>query len=676
MTAGERVKCMLVCGLLQVAAYYGMATWANSGPHVAVPQPDTLLYCQSARQIADGAPFVYSPGDKPSTGSTSHLYPFVLAALYKAGAAGDALLTAGFALNALFYLIFLANWGWAVERLGSRPLDKNVACLLMALNGQAAYCALAQSDTGIFMAFSSGLFLAALAGRFGVLAGLLVITPWVRPEGFVLAVLLVVALGVRRALLRQSVSRLEWGGALAGTLSALGVFAFNRWLTGYAQYESLLFKGYFKQYELISAVDRSLTDAVRMGREILLGLPESCPREIFFLPLIGALLAWAGLFWRPWRRAQSWKEVWWLSACVVGFGGVASSGWQDTNIDRYLAWILPIWLFYMAEGAVGVVRRLPRKGGVRLLPVLAVGAFQAVGALCLATFYYTSCLVSQQSYEDVKAAHALLPKEARVGGTNCAHAYALPGRRFVHLVGIYSPDMLAAMPVTNFERMKARPELRFDYWILSGKGASFRGADFSALCGERSAVGIDGLHLAPARWDALERSRLPAQAKQETWALVDTLDVGCPEAESRCGYETFSRFQGAQLDPCGFSWGAETNAVFDAGRVVLGSDSMTVRVRPGVPLKVVMRTAAKADTQLTRGYQKRVQTFTFSSPLKMRVHVDGADAGVFDLPLVPDEARFSEVSFTLPAEAVRNPETRLTLFGDHVALTYWFYQPE
>jgi hypothetical protein len=110
LSARDCIKAMVVCGVFQVAAYYFVATWASPNQYVAVPQSETLLYCQSARQIADGMPFVFTPGDKPSTGCSSHLYPFLLAALYKTGATGEALFTAGFVLNALFYLVFLACW--------------------------------------------------------------------------------------------------------------------------------------------------------------------------------------------------------------------------------------------------------------------------------------------------------------------------------------------------------------------------------------------------------------------------------------------------------------------------------------------------------------------------------------------------------------------------------------
>jgi hypothetical protein len=115
--------------------------------------------------------------------------------------------------------------------------------------------------------------------------------------------------------------------------------------------------------------------------------------------------------------------------------------------------------------------------------------------------------------------------------------------------------------------------------------------------------------------------------------------------------------------------------VFDVGRAVLGSDSLTLRVRPGVPLKVVLRTTDKAEVLMVRGAQEKSQTITFCSPLKMRVQVDGADAGLYDLTLDSDEKTFSDVSFVLPAEAIKHAVPRISFCGDHAAFAYWFYQP-
>ena len=678
LSTRDCIKIMLACGVLQIAAYYFAGMWASPGSQLAVPQLDTPLYCQSARQIADGMPYIYTPGDKPSTGCTSHVYPFLLAALYKAGATGDALFTAGFALNALFYLIFLANWGLIASRLTTSPRTKIAACALLALNGQAAFCALSQSDMGLFMALSSGIFAALLAGRTGWLTLLLALSPWCRPEGAMFAVLFAGALMVRWLFLRQRVSPKEWAAAGLAVLSTIGMFAFNDWLTGTVQFQSVYGKGYFKQYSFMAAVNLSLQDAVRILRELFLGLPETMPREGFFIPLLGALFAWLGVMSHPWRKDGSWKELWWLSACAGGVAVVASSGWQNSNADRYLVWLLPVWLVYMAEGAEWVGQRFPQRA-CRTLPVLVVAVFQAAGAAWLATLYYSNCLLSQQQYDFAKDANALLPAHASVGGEGCAAAYGLPGHRLVHLSGIYSPDLLTVDPLFNLERLKHQPGLRFDYWELLSEQAVMGGANIGSLCGPMVALGSEGTNIRRACWDALDRARMPVSVESlklaNMWRLEDRVEVGYPEDEKRCEYTTYSRFYGSVYDPFGVAGRTGTNELFEVGRVVLGSDSLTVRLRPYCPVKVVLRTVAQVEAGVCLGARRMRKTFTFDSPLKLALHVRGTEVGAYTLPLSTNATEFSEIQFTIPAEAIREPATRLTLYGDHAALAYWFYQP-
>jgi len=663
--------------MLQVAAYYFAGSWASPGRNPAVPQPDTLLFCQSARQIAEGMPYVFTPGDRPSTGSTSHLYPFVLAVLYKAGATGDALLTAGFVLNALFYLVFLANWGLIVGRLASSPRAKAAACVLLVLNGHAAYGALSQSDVGLFMAVSSGIFAALLAGRLGWLAALLALSPWCRPEGAMLAVLYAGALIVRRALLRQRVLRGEWLAAGLALLSAVGVFALNYGLTGYVQFQSVYYKGYLKQYDLFPAVYLALVDLLTMVRQFFLGQPESMPRECFFMPLLGAAFAWLGLMVRPWRDREAWKEAWWLVAGLGGMAVVASSGWQNTNMDRYLVWLLPVWMIYTAEGAVWVGARLPTCA-FRALPVLAVALFQAVGSACLIALFYSTSLSTQQMYDFGKEANALLPAGASVAGESAGLAYALSGRHMVQLSGIYSPDLLVSDPLLNIERLKHQPAWRFDYWALPSERMELGDTKIDVLCGPVVALGMGGAQLRPARWAALDCALLPLSVMRppEAWKLVDRVDVGCPEDESRCGYTSYSRFFGSKYDLLGLTGYVGTNEVFEAGRVVLGSDSFVARLRPHAPVRIVLRTAVKGETGVKTGIYSKRQVFTFVSPLRLAVHANGAEVGTYVLPLSTNATAFSEVQFDLPPEAIQAKDTRLTLYGDHLALGYWLYQKE
>lgn len=681
LSPSELLKLMLFCGLIQIGAYYFVGAMASPTNHVALPQPDTILYCQAARQIAEGQPFIFSPGDKPSTGTTSHLYPFLLAIPYALGATGDNLITAGFALNAVFYLIFILAWGVIAIRLCQTPLARGVAGLLLALNGQATISALSQSDTGLFMAISAGLFAAFLTGRIRTFAVLLVIAPWCRPEGSVLAFFFPLFLLIRRLIWKESSSKGEWITALLGTLSALGVPLFNLWLTGYVQFHSILYKGYFKQYDFLPAIYMGAKDGIRMLRELFLGTPEAPPREFFFLPLFGALFAWIGICRRSWLHKNVWRELWWLSGILIALGGVATSGWQNTNLDRYLAWAFPLWLIYIAEGATWLTRKIEAAPRFRSLPLWALIGYQSVTALWMLSCFDFNSQVSNHEYEALKTVDTLLPEKASLG-TLLAPAYAIPGHRLMHLNGLYSPDFLipdSDLPV-NFEKIKHHEEYQFDYWLIEPIITSFIGAKTNVFYTSKTPITLDDRFLAKADWSALKRSSEPLEPASlkaiQGWREIARLDIGYLENEKRFDYSSFSRFYKVLYYPQLLAGMCGTNLIADVGRAVIGSESMTIPCTPHQPIKILLRTTGAMNLRLRNGPSQGSYNFGFNSPLKLRVHVDEKEACYFEIPIREEKDVFSEISFEIPAKAITQPKPRITLYGDHASFALWFYQPD
>lgn len=59
-------------------AVYSSAARGATGTTI-LPLDDAYIHLQYARQIAEGQPFVYNPGEAPTSGATSLLYPFLLA---------------------------------------------------------------------------------------------------------------------------------------------------------------------------------------------------------------------------------------------------------------------------------------------------------------------------------------------------------------------------------------------------------------------------------------------------------------------------------------------------------------------------------------------------------------------------------------------------------------------
>ncbi|MFZ4396812.1 MAG: hypothetical protein ACOYOU_14450 [Kiritimatiellia bacterium] len=316
---------------------------------------------QYARAMAEGHPYTFNPGDTASTGSTSHLYPAVLALLYLLGAHGDVLLSGGFVLNAAFYLIWL-QFFWRVARR-CVPEQAVLAAGLALFNGHLVLLALGQSDAGLFLLLSWGLLASLLYGRAYCAALLAAACAASRPEGMVLAAGLAV-LTAGLCLRRKAQPRLLLPAAVTGVLTSLAVLALNRWLTGLWQFQSVTGKGYLNSYPLVGALGCISNDFLVLWREAFFNL-GSAPRQNYFMPVLGGCLALLGtarllrgkthepLVMRQrgvtnGLRTAIW--LWWIGCSLIALGLVATSEFLGMGNDRYLAWILPAWYLFVAAG--------------------------------------------------------------------------------------------------------------------------------------------------------------------------------------------------------------------------------------------------------------------------------------------------------------------------------------
>ena len=674
---------ILSIGIMQIAGHYLAGALVRSDGGMAIPQTDTLLYCQAAKRIVEGCPLSFSAGTAASTGTTSHAYPFALAVPYLIGFRGDALIRAGFFLNGLFYLVFLLGWGIVIDRRLMHPYSRLVAVITIGFLGQTAYSAFAQSDIGMWLAMS-GIIAAGLATGNRIAYGLaLVAAPWVRPEGIVcviaLALVLMVLLFLRRRLPEtewlqaQDISRKDVLIAAVAVVSVIGVFGLNVAVSGQVQFSSLAHKGYFKTLPFANAVFATCVDMLKMSKGLLLGLPDGAPRDFYGVPVIGAALMWFAVFWRDWRRTN-WREAVWLLAVAGGVLTVAQSGWQNTNVDRYIGWMLPTVLFFSAEGAGAVVTIFGGKpaawipGGVNALFVMATAPVFV-------------CMLHMTSVEtDLLRAFAVecerVMDRGETVGTwgDCGVAYEMGGRKVAHLGGIYSPEyMVAEPPFGVYEILKNEPATRFCYLIYNpstdDQGLSFN--PLEAFCSQ-VLVGPFGYELRKVDWSCFDASAMPPAPGRSGLSLVGRVDVGYDRDEKAHAYENLPKYDLKPLPPF-VVWGdGNGGKMIESARLVVGSDAMTVALVPGKDLHVVMRTWPTHKTTIRGGFGARSVTYGFSNPLKIGIRICGVDAGVRDVAI--GENGFSDVEMTVPGELICKSPARIEFLGDHIACAYWFWQ--
>jgi len=661
---GRRLAALLFSiGVIQIAAYYFSGAMVNGADSMAIAQPDSLLYMQAARRIVEGHPFSFSALEPVSTGTTSVLYPFVLAVPYAFGATEMALSTVGFWLNAAFYLVFLFGWFAAFRRWLPVGLPQTLGVLLLALFGQTAYAALAQSDIGLWMALSALIVAALAADRFWSAVALLVVAPWVRPEGMVFAVaFLAVCLFVRPR---------RVPAALLPLISAAAVFAFNWMLTGEAQFSSVANKGHFALRPFAGAVFATACDFLAILRGLVLGAGASSPRQFYMVPIVGAALLWIGVFVHDWREKRGAALVAVALAACGGIMTVASSGWQNTNVDRYLAWPMPLVALFTAEGLAFAVSRIP---DVRLR---AAAAYSPVlfSAGCAVAFVALFHLASRQSDQLVKFSRELdvvLPQKTSVGLTGYSGlAYCLGDRRIASLNGIYSPEFASKTLAGNMARLKHDKSLRFNYWLIAGDDKFADG--FVAAQGRQLMVGPEGVEVRVADWSMFDNAASPHAAGVDGLETSLFVDVGDDASEAACGYRVFTRYGQPTFEPFQRIDELAGAKAFDCGRVVFGHDEMRVPLKAGKDLKVVLRTLPSVKVTVPSYLvAPTVREFGFDSPLMVEVHIDGEEVAHCHVPI--SDKGFSDVVLTVPGGRVPDGVHEVAFVGDHIACGYWFCQ--
>lgn len=673
---GRRIVALLFCiGLLQIAGYYLVGALARPEGGFAIPQPDTLLYCQAARRIVEGHAFSFSSGELPCTGTTSHLYPFVLSVPYAFGMRDDSLFIVGFALNAVFYLIFLFGWGVVIDCKLKSPIARMVALLTLGLMGQPAFSAFSQTDIGFWLAASS-LLAAGFALRKPLLYGvLLVVSPWIRPEGMYL--ILSFAFGLclaRQTFWRKfddSARRVDFIVLLLGIVSTIGVFAFNVWLTGSPTFSSLAHKGHLATKPFARAVYATVSDLMILSKSFLLGIPQQMPRDLCFLPIVGAVLFWGALLVRDWRKNCDWREITWLVAVGIGLVSVAQSGMQDINVDRYLAWELPTITIVTAAGAGAFADVMSRRSLLGILPSVLLVAFAVVSAC---THIAMLSMTSEDS--DLKCSFAMrcdavMEPGASVGSWTGGGIYKMGERRLAQLSGVYSPEFKTEHLASGVpEILKNEPATRFKYLLVEPRWRA-PGKDDPLSSSEQVLVGPAGSELRKMDWAPFDAATVMPKVSNQKARFVARVDVGYDRDEMESHYSAIPLYERRPPKPFALLSDKNGEKMCDSGRVVVGMDEMTVFLCTNRDVYVVMRTypsqkvSSESDPSMWSEY-------TFANPLRLNVSVDGAIVSQVSLPYA--DKGFSDVEFVIPGSAIRSPASRIAFLGDHITCGYWFFQ--
>src|SRR5690606_21994839 len=133
---------------------YACASLAAGRGEFVLPLDDVYIHFQYARQMANGQPYIYNPGQPPTSGATSFLYPYVLAVGYLLGFQGLNLGLWAMGIGALALLGSL----WLVYRL-VKTYDAPdwlavAAALIFGLTGPVSWHYMSGMETGLMLVFT------------------------------------------------------------------------------------------------------------------------------------------------------------------------------------------------------------------------------------------------------------------------------------------------------------------------------------------------------------------------------------------------------------------------------------------------------------------------------------------------------------------------------------------
>ncbi|MCC7358790.1 MAG: hypothetical protein IT317_04905 [Anaerolineales bacterium] len=648
-----------------------------------LPLDDAYIHLQYAWQTAHGEFMQYNPGAAPTSGATSLLYVWALAAGFALGlsrtalpaveAAGGALL---FAVSTLF-ITDLARRGARIVR-ADPTLAGLLALTLFGASGWMAWCFLSGMETGLLTALVAVALWAQAARRPRLLAGACGLAALTRPEAALLPLTaLVVELAAGEGPLRRR------RPALAGLLVALALAAaaplLNWSYTGTVSASGLQAKSLFTLVPFHwSAVVSGV--AAALG-EIWLRLWGGFTAEGRWhnFPLLQVIAGGGAL---ALARTAGGRR---LAALSVGWLalGTAATATLQTALWHHYRYQMP---FYPALAALGSV-------GLAVLAARARRRWVARALLAAAGLWgvYSTADFAREYARDTHTAAAMqlplalwlrahTPPEALIAAHDIGVIRYFGEHDTVDVVGLTSAGLAAAYrngPGSLYEALRiyrpayyaVYPDRAPPYFGMSSAAALLGVEVFRVQVADYSRVTSAGdtQVITQADWSSAAAATEPQQPSVRDrlagLTLVGQLNVAELSAERAYRYAWWNAG-----DTAGFPTEAQrlayrqdpAIALADGGRRLTGGERWQLSVTPGQPLLLAARLQQAA-------------------PLTLAVTINGRAAGEWRLPGVPGEwvestfrvapAQLTDASATV--ELTVTPDSAGAVYSPYF---YWAYQ--
>jgi len=672
---------------------------AITGGDLSLPLDDSFIYLQYSRAAAQGHPFVYTPGNAPTTGATSLWYPFLLLPPHLLRLSPDVCIAWALALGVLGYVVSALLLAGLGRRLGGL-LAGAIALVWFLVSPHLLW----GYWSGMEIALYATVVLATLTAylrerseaRFPTTRWWVFALAGSRPEGAVLCGMLGLMMLVDRARAARATGARIWSGALLLPFAAMALpFLVNLAVSGSiestsSQAKSILAEPYRDtRAEYLRNTPRIWSDiAGSYASQFLLGANG---RPMARMAIVGGLGALAFLVF-GFRPRGPWNGALAL-LLLLGAGIVVNSipvYWQ-VHLFRYQQGLYPVVLLIFAAGWARLAwwawTRWPRALGV---PVAAIAGITPLlvtlpilwraNAEIIRLYGHNCENILHQQVKVGRWIDASLPPNAIVG-LNDAGAIAYYGRRStVDMIGLTTAGFAHVYRSglgCLFEHIRRLPPSRlptyfaiypewFPYWRESG----ILGPEaFRAHLGFNTIAGGTDKVVYPASWIDVKPTDSPLLHAADIAGKrpVDSLDLAWLEDEE--GHEWKAEPEAKDVLRQYAYADVPTRPITDAGRIISRAERFRVSVEPGKDLLVIMRTDAWYPTRL-------------------RVSVDGKPAGVWSFAI--SGTAWVEPAFTIQGALLTRsrPELRIErvdssvegagasagMGRDYAPFHYWMYQ--
>jgi len=681
----------IVLAAIAIAWAFAVTVLRHTRP-MGLPLDDSYIYLTYAKQIGRGQPFTYFPGGGYSAGSTSALWPMLLAPFWALGARGHALVWVSFAVSAALYAATAIGVYRIVQPIAGRLAGALAPLVLLAI---AAFAWTALS--GMEVAFASallvamiGLLLAApvVGASAGApprkLAACLAAASLARPEATLLVLAIVAVAAIDRIRRRELGAAAWWLVPLAAPAAWLvaNKLVAGHWFPNTGVAKSHFYLPGFDWTYWRTAV-WTLTGRMLRGLFWDGSSPLVWPRAFAALWLAGAIRV---IVWARRERRMLAGVVIVAAPFVLMLAVIASSGLWSFQNYRYIAPAFPL-LAISAGCALGPLRGAPAlrsRVHAGLAIALVAGFVRAAipGLGADARLYAQGAMDTNTQVVAIgEYLHARLPDASVMFHDAGAIAYYGDGRIYdmLGLVTNHQAQIANNGPGARFELLESLPpEQRFTHfayypgWLGTTEfwGEVLLHTPLRPGFEPRRLAGDADMQVIVASWDHVGTGERPLN-DHAGWAVVDRLDVAdlASEAAHRWAGALGRRSVGdptARWSVVGREAGAH-GLVLDGGRTIRGgTERFAIAVDPARPVRLVLRTGG------ARSYPFHE---LIEHPVVLRI-LDDADRELARAPLPAPAAdgAFAEVSFELPAGG--SPALHTEASAPYRAFHWFALQPE